>query len=420
MAGFIGGLKKVGKVWHIKFKYKGVTIHESTGMQNREDAQQFLLARKTALRKQTMQIGEEPTFGAVWQRYLQDNTRATEVSKKCTANSIVGWVLPIIGHLKISEIGPQQLGEISRHYLTTVRSNGQKHKGGGVVKVLTDVRTILNWTKQYAEFKGIEITKVLVPKVQEKVVTTIPANMVEDFIAAVRSQNSDSQNGLATRVMLFMGLRIGEITSMQWDWFSQDFSMYTPGLTKGREAEALPVVSQLSPHLKAWKEEATAYWAQRGHALPPVVFFIRPRSKKWRKNTPAPPSNQYYATHGASFCRERIKAAAKQLGLGGTWGPHKLRHSFATILSELGVADSVIQELLRHKDAKTTKRYIHVAPTMRKNAMDRLQAGVPAATVIPPLMILGVPGAAPDPPSPIPPGPESDSDPEDLLGLYPS
>lgn len=421
MAGFSNGLKKVGKVWHIKFKFRGKTYHESTGFTHREDAAAYLLERKKAVRKSAIGIGEVPTFAAIWDRYLRDNTRSTDSSKQCTANSIVKWVLPLIGRLKISDIGPAQIAEIMHHYLDTKRSNGQFHTVGGVVKVLTDTRTILNWTKQYPEFRGVEIAKVVCPKVQEKVITTIPASMVEAFIEAVASPLADIQNCHAVRLMLYMGLRISEITTMRWDWFAPDFTIYTPGQTKGREAEALPVVPQVVPHLLAWKEEATEYWARRGHPLPPIVFFARPYGSEWRKNSPKPLPGQYWAAHSAGFCLHRIKAAAKALGLGGKWGPHKLRHSFATILAELGVADSVIQQLLRHKDPKTTKRYIHVSPMMRQVAMAKFAAGVPQAK--PPMKAIKMQTDGGGVLQPLPPKNNpvrSDSELEELEGFSPS
>ncbi|MCC9078739.1 integron integrase [Litorilinea aerophila] len=61
-----------------------------------------------------------------------------------------------------------------------------------------------------------------------------------------------------------------------------------------------------------------------------------------------------------SGLQKAIRQAAKAIGLAKPVGPHTLRHCFATHLLEAGYDIRTVQELLGHKDVKTTMIYTHV------------------------------------------------------------
>ena len=52
--------------------------------------------------------------------------------------------------------------------------------------------------------------------------------------------------------------------------------------------------------------------------------------------------------------------AARQAGVTKRVGPHSMRHSFAPHLREDGYDIRTVQELLGHRDVKTTQIYTHV------------------------------------------------------------
>jgi len=70
-----------------------------------------------------------------------------------------------------------------------------------------------------------------------------------------------------------------------------------------------------------------------------------------------------------------VKAAARMAGISKPVGPHTFRHCFATHLLKSGENIKTVQELLGHKDIKTTLVYIHIAGASEvQSPLDRFSA----------------------------------------------
>lgn len=85
------------------------------------------------------------------------------------------------------------------------------------------------------------------------------------------------------------------------------------------------------------------------YVFPSERFSKNPRTGQWQR----------YHLHETGL-QKAVKQAVRQAGIHQKVGCHTFRHSFATHLLQNGYDIRTIQELLGHKDVKTTMIYTHV------------------------------------------------------------
>ena len=218
----------------------------------------------------------------------------------------------------------------------------------------------------------------------------IPVVMTRLEVRDVIGQmNGDTQ--LMARLMYGSGLRLMECLRLRVQ--SLDFGRHTIHVREGKGAKdratMLPgsLDEALKRHLAGVKETHRRDLAE-GHGrveLPEALArkypqavtewgwqWVFPQRSRWRD----PRTGQQGRHHcDPSILQRAVKEAVRRAGLTKHATCHTLRHSFATHLLEDGVDVRTVQELLGHRDLKTTMIYTHVlmgGPAGVRSPLDRL------------------------------------------------
>lgn len=78
--------------------------------------------------------------------------------------------------------------------------------------------------------------------IQKQPRPTLSVSLAQKWLGEVDRIAGDRHGvAVAVRLMLGMGLREAEAITARWEWLDWDRGIYTPGITKGREADPVPV-----------------------------------------------------------------------------------------------------------------------------------------------------------------------------------
>lgn len=312
---------KVGGVWHYRFQVAGVRVQKSTRLRSRARAEQLAqLAYDTAVVRAN---GGEPV------PTLDELAGAWLVVHRPTVSARHYSSVETFQRLHLYDLGDTPIGDIGTADVELARNaHLVEHRPATANHWLRIMKLLALWAVK----RGIISTlpwKVAMLKVQKRPRAILPVDVTRAWFEAIdKATRRAPAAATAVRLMFGLGLREGEAAGARWEWIDWERRTYTPGITKGREADALPLPDWLADYLAPLRRDAG---------------LIATR----KDGTPFPPG----------FARTAMRTANAACATSGIT-PHRLRGTFATLLSESGAPLQDVQAALRHKHPMTTVGYL--------------------------------------------------------------
>ncbi|WP_457571501.1 tyrosine-type recombinase/integrase [Desulfovulcanus sp.] len=234
------------------------------------------------------------------------------------------WILPVLGHLPVSQITPMTIQEFSRK-----RGNCPR----AINKELDYLKAIISWMVRNGLANPLPFRVEKVPY-RRPLPKAPPPHDIEAFLRQI----TDPQKRAMVLLMLEAGTRFSETTHLKWqniDW-EQGVAVLTK--TKGQRPRIIILPDAVMKIIEPWRQ--TEGW----------VF-------------PNPKTGRPYTT-----LKKMFRTACRRAGIPHIT-PHMLRHAFATQLLTVTGDLRLVQEALGHEDLTTTQIYTKITAA-------RLKAGI--------------------------------------------
>ncbi|HEY0062486.1 MAG TPA: tyrosine-type recombinase/integrase [Telluria sp.] len=326
---------KVGSIWHYRFQVAGARVQKSTRLRNRSKAETYANEAFAVAVVRANGGLPVPTLAELAQDWL--------VVHRPTVSAAHYSSVETCARLHFYDLANKPIGDITTEHVEAARNlHLVDHRPSSANHWLRVIKLLTMWAVR----RGILANspwKVKTIKVQKAPRVTLPVDIALAWFGAIDNATAREPGvGTAVRLMFGLGLRAGESTSARWEWVDWNRKTYTPGITKGREAEPVPMAGWLIDYLQPMSQAAGLIACQAdGSAFP------------------------------EGFAKRAIKAANATCKTKGIT-PHRLRGTFATLLSEAGVPIQTIQKVMRHKSFITTMGYLEKNLDTAAQAQERI------------------------------------------------
>ncbi|MDR0682340.1 MAG: site-specific integrase [Dysgonamonadaceae bacterium] len=298
-------------------------------------------------------------FLAEWlERSIRNNDRKTTYA--VYRGHVANHINDALGDTKLCDLGKEQVQNLIR------KLRDEKGLCGKSVRsIIQMLKTALNQAAVYGYILQNPCDKLRLPKDDSAVVevfTTDEQRLIETAIA----QTDDSRD-YGVLIMLYAGLRIGEMSGLKWKNYDPVKRTITVATSLKRVLnydETMPKTSVVEDEPKTAKSRRTI----------PVPDFLCGVLNKLRADS----NSEYVVSMGnGKYVEPRTfhfiyKRLLKRAGV--TYKrPHTNRHVFATRALEIGIDLKTVSELMGHTDCMiTANRYTHSLDEQKRQAANKL------------------------------------------------
>lgn len=314
-------LHRVGDVWHYRFQVDGERVRRSTRETSRARAEAIADAAFRDAHLWSKKGKAVPTLREVCVQWIEVNRPIMSKNHMLNVERFARLYLGDLADLSIDGLTTERVENARNIHLLN-------HSPSTANQWLRILRLLCNWAVRRNLIPRVPFS-VRILTLQKKPRAILISSMAPAWLAAVDLHEGDRAGvPTAVRLMLGIGLREAETITARWEWIDWARQTYSPGITKGRECDPLPIPSWLQDYL-------------RPHRLAAGLIVVRTDGKRYTRG---------YTRRAMLFANAKCKI--------GHITAHRLRGTFATVMSEMGAPIQSIQRAMRHKSPITTMSYL--------------------------------------------------------------
>lgn len=225
-------------------------------------------------------------------------------------------------------------------------SGHRRLQPASIARKLAAIRAFYRWLAREQPLASDPSAGLMAPKLPQRLPRPLSVDDCEALVESTGGAEPESLAWLRDRALVELlygaGLRVGEAVALDVrdvDVLAREVRV----LGKGNKERSVPLPQAAQEALSAW----LAVRRRHGYQAEPLFVSFRPGAPGRRL--------------GERSVRRLLAQRARGAGVVDHVHPHRLRHSYATHLLDMGADLRSIQELLGHASLTTTQRYLAVS-----------------------------------------------------------